>query len=150
MLFRSVVGASPVLLEKSPPNITKIWWLRKTFKNSKFIILSRDPRAVSGATQKWSRTSLPDLMMHWNVAYSRALADYREEDCLIVRYEDLCENVSRELGRISEFVGIPLRSFSDSEDSRFKDLTNQNGEYLKLHACRNYGTGVWGKFGYEV
>ena len=62
---RFVVGTAPVLLEKSPPNLTKIWWLRSVFPGSRFVVVTRDPRAVAAATQKWSGTSLTELMLHW-------------------------------------------------------------------------------------
>jgi hypothetical protein len=96
-----VVGKSSILLEKSPPNLTKIWWLRQVFPSARFIIMTRDPRAVAAATQKWSKSSLAELMLHWNVAYSKALRDFRKDDCTIVRYEDLVARPEVELARLA-------------------------------------------------
>lgn len=147
---RFVVGDSPILLEKSPPNLTKIQWLRDVFPASHFIIMGRDPRAASAATQKWSKTPLLDLMRHWHEAYSAALEDFRDTDCTIIRYEDLCEHPEEEINRIAQFVELEPRSVSDSLEERHSKLKNSNAKYLEMHAGKEYGPGVWNDFGYDV
>lgn len=145
-----VVGGSPVLLEKSPPNLTKIAWLRKVFPGCRFIIMTRDPRAVAAATQKWTGTSLPELMMHWNVAYSLAIEEFREEDCCIIRYEDLCSDLEMELTRIAKLLELTPRSEVQKLEARHNELFNSNSKYLKMHGGTRYGRGVWENFGYKV
>tara|TARA_R110002020_G_scaffold80747_3_gene201202 strand:+ start:2677 stop:3495 length:819 start_codon:yes stop_codon:yes gene_type:complete len=145
-----VIGTAPVLLEKSPPHLTKIWWLRKVFPGSRFIIMARDPRAVSGATQKWSKTSLPELMMHWNAAYSTAMEDFSEEDCIITRYEDLMETPEEEIARLGAFLSLAPRARTGSVETRFSDLRNSNPKYFEAHNGTVYGRGVWDSFGYTV
>ena len=66
--------------------------MRLVFPQSKFIIITRNPVATSLATQKWSKTSLELLLQHWDVAYSKAYLDTKEEDTMFIKYEDLCEN----------------------------------------------------------
>lgn len=144
------VGASSYLLEKSPPNLTKIWWLRLVFPGARFIILTRDPRAVSAATQKWSGTSLPELMMHWNVAYSAALRDFSALDCLSVRYEDLVSDPQTSLDAIGAFGKLRPSSDESPVENRFLDLKNSNQKYLAMHECASYGRGAWDEFGYEI
>lgn len=144
-----VVGNSPTLLEKSPPHLTKIWWLRKVFPNSKFIIFSRDPRAVSAATEKWSQTTLTELMLHWNAAYSCAFADFHEQDCIISRYEDLVEHPEDELARIGSFLSLKPRSEMLNIENRFSELKSTNPKYIEAHKGAIYGRGIWEKFGYN-
>jgi len=145
---RFVVGTSNVLIEKSPPNLTKITWLRRVFPGARFVILLRDPRAVSAATQKWSKNSLPELMMHWNVAYHLAEKDFDPADCCHVRYEDLCTQPDAVLERIGAFAGLAQRFDTGGIEARFADLANTNGKYLSMHDCE-YGDGVWSRFGYQ-
>jgi len=147
---RYVVGDSDVLVEKSPPNLTKIDWLRSVFDGAKFIIIVRDPRAVSAATQKWSKTSLPELMMHWNAAYSIALPQMCSSDCMVVRYEDICENWDSALDRIGDFTNLRRKDKAPCATERFRDIRNCNEKYIQLHGCRSYGVGVWEQFGYKV
>lgn len=147
---RFIVGDSPTLLEKSPPHLTKLWWLRKVFPGSKFIIVTRDPRAVSAATRKWAETSLAELMMHWNAAYSKAAQDFDESDCIIARYEDLMERPAQELDRLGAFLSLKHRSDAIGVDARFAELTNSNGKYITAHEGTVYGHGIWNKFGYDV
>lgn len=147
---RFVVGSAPVLLEKSPPHLTKIWWLRRVFPGCRFIIVTRDPRAVAAATQKWSKTSLPELMMHWNAAYSQADADFSEADCIISRYEDFVEQPGAEMQRLGAFLQVPARRGAVAMEERFAELENSNPKYIEAHEGTVYGRGVWDRFGYCV
>lgn len=143
-----VVGSSTILLEKSPPNLTKIWWLRRVFPGSKFIILARDPRAVAGATLKWSGTSLNELMMHWHVAYSAALMDSRADDCMTVRYEDFTADHETIVDQIARFVSVERRIEAQTMSGRFRNISSSNDKYIAMHGGRTYGHGVWNEFGY--
>ena len=145
-----VVGESATQLEKSPPNLTKIDWLRRVFPESLFVIMTRDPRAVSAATQKWSQTSLPELMMHWNVAYSLAVEDFRKEDCTVIRYEDLIQTPEAEIGRLAEFLRLVPRVVTETLEGRHNHLQDFNTRYFKMHEDFRYGKGIWNHFGYEA
>jgi hypothetical protein len=145
-----VVGQAPTLLEKSPPNLTKIWWLRQVFPGSRFIVMARDPRAVSAATQKWAGTSLPELMMHWNAAYSQAMADFRDEDCVTLRYEDLIARPEEEIARLGSFCSVPPRGNAGTLEARHTEMRNSNDSYIGMHGNTRYGAGIWDRFGYAV
>lgn len=144
-----VAGSSPVLIEKSPPNLTKIWWLRRVFPGASFIVLVRDPRAVSAATQRWSNASLEELMMHWNVAHSLALRDMRPEDCITVRYEDFVASPGSAVDRIAKFLRCERRARALPIAGRYQELVNSNDKYIAMHSCRFYGKGAWDDFGYR-
>lgn len=143
-----ISGAFPMLIEKSPPNLTKIWWLRRCFPGAKFIILARDPMAVAAATRKWSGTTLEELMMHWNVAYSRALRDMAPDDCLTLRYEDFVEAPGPAIDTAARFLGVARRDSPLARVDRFAVLANSNAKYVAAHGCRDYGRGAWDSFGY--
>ncbi|MBI6630371.1 sulfotransferase family protein [Pontibaca salina] len=145
-----VVGKSEVLLEKSPPNLIKIDWLRRVFPGSQFVIMTRDPRAVAAATLKWSKSSLPELMMHWGAAHSQALKAFRERDCTIVRYEDLIKDSNYELERTAHFLGLEARKRCSALEERHIELVNTNEKYIKAHAGARYGSGIWNHFGYDL
>lgn len=147
---RFVVGTSSTLLEKSPPNLTKIDWLRQVFPGARFVIMTRDPRAASAATRKWSNTPLEELMRHWDTAYSQAVAQSREEDCTVLRYEDLCENQDGEISRIAAFLRLDARDSSGHIEERHRELTNSNAKYFAMHGDTRYGPGIWDHFGYQV
>jgi hypothetical protein len=147
---RFLVGDTDTVIEKSPPNLTKIDWLRKVFPNSKFIIITRDPRATSAATQKWSKSSLEELMMHWNVAYSKALVDCGEKDSIFVRYEDLVDAPIAVRTKIKKFLKVKNRTVKAAIDPRFEKVTDTNEKYISRHSCKSYGVGVWNQFGYDI
>ena len=145
-----IVGTSSILVEKSPPNLTKMPWLRKVFPGSKFIVIARDPRATSAATQKWSKTSLEELMMHWNVAYSVALEDSDPNDTFWVKYEELASQPGHVIEALGVFIEAQRRKESVGIAERFAQIDNRNDAYIAMHACRKYGIGAWDKLGYAV
>ncbi|MCB2062549.1 MAG: sulfotransferase [Novosphingobium sp.] len=138
-----------VLLEKSPPNLTKIAWLRAVFPGARFVIMTRDPRAVSAATLKWAKTSLDDLVAHWNVAHRIAIED-ESSDCIRLRYEDYCEDADQHLVRLGQFLELRPRDAATGGDPRFAEVANQNGRYLEQFGSRSLGTGSWTEFGYDI
>lgn len=100
--------SSPVLLEKSPPNLIRMRFLRVLFPGARFIIVVRHPIAVSAATRKWSRTSMDSLLRHWLAGHRDLVDDARAVgDVAVVRYEDLMAAPGDELNRIFAFLGLP-------------------------------------------
>jgi len=144
-----VKGEGNTLLEKSPPNLLKIPYLRAVFPGAKFIIMTRHPVAVAMATQKWSRSSIRELVQHWGQAHSFALAD-RGPDCLHIRYEDFCENSEAETARMGAFCGLTPRVDDSTMDERFSEIQNSNAKYLDIAKPDDYGKCVWTEYGYDL
>lgn len=144
-----IVGSADVLMEKSPPNITKIGWLRTVFPGSGFIVVARDPRAVALATQKWSGTTLEELVLHWHVAYSAA-HEALAEDCTVVRYEDFCRDPAGFVDRLSRDLNVALRPQPLDMAERFATVSDANADYIEGFPQRRFGPGAWEKFGYHL
>jgi hypothetical protein len=142
-------GEAPVLLEKSPPNLVRIPWLRSVFPGARFLIVTRDPRVSALATQKWSHTSVEEMIYHWHVAHSAAL-DAMGEDCTLLRYEDLCENPEGELDRVIAGLGLAPRLEALNMADRFAEIRSSNPDYLDRLPPRVYGPGVWDRLGYNL
>ncbi|MDX1918305.1 MAG: sulfotransferase [Candidatus Caenarcaniphilales bacterium] len=99
--------SKPVLIEKSPPNLTKTRFLQALFPESYFLIILRHPVAVSLATHKWSRSLLFDLFRHWVVAHRRFESDQPHlKKCLVIKYEDFVADQSTLLNQIFEFIQL--------------------------------------------
>lgn len=143
-----MVGKGSAFLEKSPPNLTKIPWLRSVFPRAQFIVLTRDPRAVAMATARWSRTSLEELIFHWHVAYESARTSFGP-DCHLVRYEELCADPERVLGDLIARLRLPRREQPLTLPSRF-DIYDANAKYLNKFPPRIFASGSWASFGYSL
>ena len=126
---RWTLGTSRILLEKTPANVVRIPYLRSVFPKARFVVLVRDPRAVVLSVKKWNPSPNELLFMNWCSAYATALHD-ADDDCLFVRYEDLCENPGRELERISRFGGLGERQERAVQQTRFEDVKNSNDRYI--------------------
>ncbi|MFS4439039.1 sulfotransferase family protein [Paracoccaceae bacterium GXU_MW_L88] len=142
-----IVGDSDLLVEKSPPNLVRIPWLRHVFPGCQILIVTRDPRAVAGATMKWNAAGRERLLHHWDAAYSITKRDLGP-DCYVIRYEDFCEDPrgAIEASGLGAVLGPPkLKAI----DPRFAEIRNSNARYLPQHGRRRYGHGVWESFGYK-
>ena len=145
-----VVGEEQVLCEKSPPNLTKIRWLRRIFPGAQFLIVVRDPRASAAATMKWAKSSsYEELIFHWGVAHSLAIRDL-DDDCHTLRYEDFCEAPKSALEKSGILDAIPRRSAEFPVEERFQKVSNSNGEYISAMPARRFGDGAWNHFGYDI
>ncbi len=118
------------LLEKSPPNTTRIGYLRSIFPSARFIVWTRDPRAVTLSTLKWHDQPINTLMQHWNCAYMTAIDCLREKDCILLSYEDFCADPGGQAARVAEFCGIHARETPLDPATRFATITNSNQKYL--------------------
>lgn len=127
---RWTLGQSRTLLEKTPANIVRIPYLRSVFPDAKFVVLVRDPRAVVLSVKKWNPSPNEVLFMNWCSAYATALHD-AAEDCLFVRYEDLCDYPGRELDRIARFTALAARTERAVQQTRFEEVRNTNDGYIK-------------------
>ena len=97
----------PVLLEKSPPHLTKTRFLQAMFPGCWFVVVTRHPIAVACATQKWSATRPDRLIAHWMRCHRILAADRPSlEHVHLLRYEDLVVSPDAELARIFTFLGM--------------------------------------------
>ncbi len=146
------IGDSPVLLEKSPPNIVRIPYFRSLFPNARFVVWTRDPRAVSMSTRKWHKLPVSQLMAHWNTAYMKAFQDIGD-DCILVRYEDFCEDPVGTTAKIAAFCDLDKRTEPLPIADRFSAVRNSNDKYIaefpKRYSTRNL-IRAWEYFGYPI
>jgi len=146
-----VTGNSPVLLEKSPPNIVRIPFFRSLYPKARFVVWTRDPRAVSLSTRKWHKLPVSQLMMHWNTAYMQAFNGL-DDDCLVCSYEAFCADPAGTAAEIARFCDLEPRSTPLDIADRFGAIRNSNETYLsqfpKGYRLRNQ-VRAWEYFGYS-
>jgi sulfotransferase family protein len=99
--------SKPVLVEKSPPNIIRSRFLEAVFPGARFIFVIRHPIPVAGATQKWTKQPLGDLLQHWVLAHQTLLNDLTHvKSWTWFRYEDLTADPQRILTEIFRFADL--------------------------------------------
>lgn len=128
-----------ILLEKTPGNLLMTRFLQSLFTNSYFLIVYRHPIVTSLATQKWSGTSLINLVEHWLHAYSifnedkKYLNHYKE-----IKYEEFVYSPYARSRDIYEWMDIPMIC-SDEKPI----VKNQDESYLKIwEQLRNTPEGI--------
>ena len=105
-----------VLVEKSPPNLTKMRFFQEIFPKSRFIVVTRHPVVQALAVRKWATRTrgrftygFPRLVEHWVHAHDVFAEDALHiENLLVLRYEHLMRDPAHELGRVARFLGIEL------------------------------------------
>jgi sulfotransferase family protein len=97
-----------VYVEKSPPNLIRTRFLQALFPEASFVIVSRHPAAVAGATRKWSHTSWTSLVRHWAACHETARADARLlRRVRLLRYEDFVADPDGSLSAVYGWLGLP-------------------------------------------
>lgn len=121
---------APLLVEKSPQNLTKTLFLQRIFPNSSFIMITRHPVTQALSQSKWSSgigakigLDLFPLVEQW----VRAHEAFRD-DCAalsrvyVVRFEDLSSRPNVVVGDILGFLGIDGQEGNGAEiDSHHLD-----------------------------
>lgn len=96
------------LVEKSPPNLVRIRFLRALFPEASFIVIVRHPIAVSVATSKWAGADMDALFRNWVAGHEHLVDDADHAGRVtLVRYEDLMTDPEREMARVFAFLGLP-------------------------------------------
>jgi len=119
----------PVLLEKSPPNLIRARFFQALLPNSRFVFIVRHPIAVAYATQKWTRTTFAELLLHWCLAHRLMLGDLRQVDhALVLRYEDVVDGPERWLDaafRLADLTPICTSERIENYNPRYFALFEQ-------------------------
>lgn len=116
-------AGAELLVEKSPPNLMRMRFLNHLFPAAAFVMVLRDPIAVSCATENWVEaagrgptalqrgplawTKTHVLLRHWLVANETMARDATHVPRVaIVRYEKLVERPDAELRCLLDFLGL--------------------------------------------
>ena len=98
---------------------------------------------------KWAQSSYEELIRHWEVAHRVAIDDF-DDDCLFVKYEDLCERTGEVLGSVAQHCGLAARPDALSIERRFDAIKNSNDRYLADFPTLDHDVALWSRLGYEV
>jgi hypothetical protein len=99
-------GKSRFLMEKSPPNTVRGPWLQHHFRPASFLALTRSPYAVAEGIRRREGYSIERAARHWALANKILLDDLERIDrALLLSYEDLCTDPSKEMARVTRFLG---------------------------------------------
>jgi hypothetical protein len=81
---------------------------------------------VSYATQKWSNTTLDELIEHWLVCHEKFEQDKQHiRRPLVLKYESFVENPQYALDTIYSFIGLP------SHPNQVEVRSDVNEKYLE-------------------
>lgn len=104
--FYSTHDRSRFLMEKSPPNTVRAPWLQHHFRRAFFVAITRSPYAVAEGIRRREGYDIERAARHWALANEILLADLERLDRrLLLTYEDLCADPSREMSLITSFLG---------------------------------------------
>lgn len=143
---------APIRLEKSPPNLMQLRFLRALWPDASFLVVIRHPVAVTLATRKQMRRSrnpvrrfYPDLrvLRHWERAYSIAQPDLESVGATVVRYEDFVADPQAQADRIYSSLGlqpVAVQAAIDPDaNGRYLDAWHGSDEWKQYSTSRRYG-----------
>jgi hypothetical protein len=144
-----------VLLEKSPPNLVRSRFFQALFPGASFLFVVRHPVAVALATQKWAKTSIVELLLHWHAAHAIMLADLAYLGRFrLMRYEDFVASPQAHLEQACRLAGIagvaPQEPVVDHNPRYFSAWQREYGGELELVQRVVPEHGPLGAFGYSL
>jgi len=82
-----------VLLEKSPPNVIRAELLQEHFPNSYFIVMVRDPYALSEGLRRRQGYKIERCATHWGESMRFQMKNLKIlKKVVCIKYADLCDN----------------------------------------------------------
>jgi hypothetical protein len=98
------------------PSVRNLGYFFRLFPRAHLIVLVRDGRAVVESCVKTFGSNYETIMRHWADAAQTILCFGQATKnsgfkYLVVRYEDLCNNLEEELHRIFAFLGLDVETY---------------------------------------
>ncbi len=89
---KNIVDGS-IFLEKSPPNVLRAHMLEKHFSDAHFIVMVRNPYAVSEGLRRRQGYSIERCAKHWGESTRAQIKNIKTlKKVVYVKYSDLCDN----------------------------------------------------------
>lgn len=135
---------SGVVVSKTPCALG-IEELPKVFNKTKFILLVRDGRSVAYSLEKSFGISFYSALQRWQIGadkiseFMNLHPKYFQENCLLVRYEDLFASTEDELKKVFAFLGINSDEY-DYEEALKSDVIGSSE--LKATESKIHWSGV--------
>ena len=104
---------APTILEKTPVTVLRSRWFQKVFKNSYFIGISRDGRAVAeGISRRKEGVDFFRALAHW-LKVNECLLDNAKylKNYKHVRYEELVGNPQQILSDVMTFINVDQKNY---------------------------------------
>ena len=122
-----------VLLEKSPPNVLRAMMMEEQFKNSYFIIMVRNPYAISeGIRRRWGRP-IHRCARHWVEASRCQIENIQNlKNVIWLRYEKLCSDPDYVKDMIIDFVPELYDLSFDIKISGTHAINKHNSKSIKI------------------
>jgi hypothetical protein len=128
-----------ILLEKSAPNVLRAKLLEKEFENSYFMIMVRNPYAVTEGIKRQKGYSTERCISHWINSTKKQVENINTlSRCTWFTYENLCENPGKIEDQIKGFMPeLADISFKDEiivnaiEGNGKNGLKNFNENHIK-------------------
>jgi hypothetical protein len=134
-----------IFIEKTPLNVYLVKHLQKHFKNSKFIILVRNPYAMFPEAKKPSFRGSPKektqrIIQHWIECTKQQIKNikYLEKDAIWFTYENMADNPDKIKKMITNFIpalrdlDFHRKVLSHSKSKKItKGITNFNESAIK-------------------
>lgn len=106
--------SKPILAEKSPHNIIKTRFLQALFPNAGFIILVRNGMVQATGEALQEKRNPLECCREWINAYQMLMNDLsRIHQYLIIRYEDMTNEIEKTFEKICRFIRIPILQVSN-------------------------------------
>jgi hypothetical protein len=150
-----------VLIEKSPTNAGRTRWLQRHFENACFIGIVRNGFAVAEGIRRKAGHPVGLAARQWRVSNEIMLADFEHlRHRLLIRYEDLTDDLDTQMRRVAEFLDLEVERFSGMDrtwqihgnPSTVRNMNSHSISSLsaeEMDAIQSEAGEMLAKFGYD-
>lgn len=135
-------------IEKTPRHLLHLPAIRQWYQHARIIRIVRDPRDVALSMQKvpWASHSLIANVYRWVDDDHKSFGFFKkDQNSIIIRYEDLIFNTKLQLERICEFIGEKFESGMENPQEVAHGLIAK-GEWWKKQVAEPIDksrVGIW-------
>ena len=135
-----------ILFDKTPRYITQLESVQKRF-NLPSISVIKDPRSLALSDYKRSKIKIqnieswyekwkPSKIMYMRSAYNGYEYAWKNNNCLVLRLEDICFDAKNTVQKMFDFVNIGFNiEFLSLRHKRFK---NTSGSSINVNSCMEF------------
>ena len=135
-----------IIFDKTPRYITHLEEVRGKI-NIPTITVIKDPRSLALSDFKRSKKPIEEIdswyeswkspkKAYMRSAYDGYLHAWENEDCLVIRLEEICFSAASTVRSMFEFVNVPFEH--EYLDLRNKRFGNTSGSSISVNSCMNF------------
>lgn len=119
---------------KHPSTCLTLPFWKQILPRMQYILCFRDPLDSASSLRRRDGWSMVEALYIWLLHVQSSLLETRDEQTMLVFYEDMVDNWDRELQRLAGFVGMPERAYDADVRSAIAEFVDSGMQHHRRAA----------------